>query len=97
MFVYKLDFLAAKEKPNTKLCDYRSAQLSRQYTTKDKPAKCFGLFVTRLNKVGTYIHDDRLGHIFVWITNIDKERVFLIGFIFNHVNQFFNIFPDIAE
>ena len=39
MFVYKLDSLAAKEKPNKKLCDYRSAQLSRQYTTKERGLK----------------------------------------------------------
>ena len=62
-----------KEKPNTKLFDYGTAQLSRKYMTKTKPARGYGLLITRLGQIGTYLLDDNLGHIFVWLSNIHKK------------------------
>lgn len=65
--------LAQKPNPNTKLCNYSTARLSQQYSSRGGPARCYGLFATRQNKVGTYLKDDKAGHLIAWIENIHKD------------------------
>ena len=67
-------FVAQKPNPNTKLCNYSTARLSQQYSSRGgRAAKCYGLFATRQNKVGTYLKDDKAGDLIAWIENIHKD------------------------